>query len=84
MSDRNLKVYEANSNKDLRNNVENMNPKSRFCLFIIEARKFFLSSHFLFLILFTLYCHSLLKNVERKPQQNVFLHKLHTQEVSNE
>ena len=84
MSDRNLKIYEANSNKDLRNNVENINPKLQFCLFIIEARKFFLSSHFLFLILITLYCHSLFKSVERKPQQNVFLHKLHTQEVSNE
>ena len=41
MSNRNLKVYETNSKKDLRNNVETSNPKSRFCSFIIEARIFF-------------------------------------------
>lgn len=73
VSNRNLKVYETNSKKDLRNNVETSNPKSRFCSFIIEARIFLpLSSHFLFLFLFTMHCRSLLKNVEQKRQQNFF------------
>ena len=69
VSNRNLKVYETNSNKDLSNNVETSNPQITILLMYHRRAHFFpLSPHFLFPFLFTMHCRSLLKNVERKPQ----------------